>query len=416
MTTRDSAGIQIVDNTAAVWQAGEAWQLSEQPTLNIGTDVGAPEYEFGYAHGPVRLSDGRIVVADMQTQQMRFYDAQGKFLMSAGGSGMGPGEFEQLFRLRKIVGDSLMALNPTSLTSIFSSDGKYVRRFDLDAVRMRGNMWWLGRLWDGTLLTMSLQREGTRELAPPPNPRPGVEEARFDVPQRDPMYRDTLLHFLYTMDGRLIDSIVKLPGQWLGEQRVLVPNAAYAFFENTFYHSPGDIVEIRQYRSLAGERIAPAPTTRSVPLVKLERIIRRAPLRPAAITDEDKKQYLEAERARYTDLARRNPGRINMTRVEQGLADTKFPPTVPAHGNRMYTDALGNLWLQEYRIGPQEPFRWSIFDTEGRWLGMVQTPAEFTLNEIGTDYVLGVTQDSLGVQYVRMYSLQKPARVTEQSQ
>jgi hypothetical protein len=407
VTTRDSAGIEIVDNTSAVWQSGAGWKMSDRPILSIGTDVGGPEYEFGFAHGPVRLSDGRIVVADMQTQLMRFYDGQGKFLMSAGGSGMGPGEFEQLYRLRKMGGDSLMALNPASLTSIFSPDGKYVRRFDLDPVRLRGNMWWLGRLSDGTLLAMSLQREGTRELAPSPNPRPGVEEARFDIPQRDPLYRDTLLHFLYTMEGRLIDSIVKLPGQWLGRVRALVPNAAYAFFENTFFHSPGDVVEIRQYRSLVGERAATTTVEHGTPLVKLERIIRRVPLRDAAITDEDRNQYLQAERARYAELARRNPGRVDLARLERMVAETEFPPTVPAHGNRMYADALGHLWLQEYRIGPNEPYRWSIFDRAGRWLGIVQTPTDFTVNEIGADYVLGVSQDSLGVQYVRMYRLEK---------
>ena len=109
---RDSAGIEIVYSDKPAWTEGEAWKLSSEPILDIGTDIGDPDYEFGFAHGPVRLGDGRIVVADMQTNEMRFYDANGKFLMKAGGSGGGPGEFEQLYRLRKIAGDSLMALNP----------------------------------------------------------------------------------------------------------------------------------------------------------------------------------------------------------------------------------------------------------------------------------------------------------------
>ena len=49
-----------------------------------------------------------------------------------------------------------------------------------------------------------------------------------------------------------------------------------------------------------------------------------------------------------------------------------------------------------------------MFDTEGRWLGMVETPRQFTVNEIGADYVLGVWLDDLDVQHVRMYRLEKP--------
>jgi len=96
---------------------------------------------------------------------------------------------------------------------------------------------------------------------------------------------------------------------------------------------------------------------------------------------------------------------MDMAWLERSLAETKFPLTIPAHGNRMYADALGNLWLQEYRAGTVDPFRWSIFDPTGLWLGIVETPAGFTVNEIGEDYVLGIWQNSLDVQHVRMYGL-----------
>jgi long-subunit acyl-CoA synthetase (AMP-forming) len=66
--------------------------------------------------------------------------------------------------------------------------------------------------------------------------------------------------------------------------------------------------------------------------------------------------------------------------------------------------------LQEYAIEADGPHRWLVFDTAGSWLGTVDTPARFTLNEIGADYILGVVRDSLDVQYVQMYRLEKPRR------
>jgi hypothetical protein len=355
-TVRDSAGIEIVENTARAWRQGEECRISAEPMLEIGAEDGAPEYEFGQAHGPVRLTDGRIVVADMQSNQMKWFDASGRYLMSAGRTGGGPGEFEQLYRLRKIGGDSLMALNPASLTSIFTSEGEYVRRFDLDPVRNRGNLWWRGQLSDGTLLALSLQREGTREIAPPADARPGVEHARLDIPEQPPFYRDSLLHFLFTMEGQLIDSIGELPGQWIGRERALVPNAAYAFFGDAFFHSPGDVVEVRTFRSLARRRAAGTVSPETPhELIRLERVVRRVPLRDLTVTEADKQAYIAEQRAMYEGIA-----------------------------------------------------RGSVIDTAGIWLGIVETPPQFTVYEIGADYLLGTWRDSMDVQYVRMYRLEKP--------
>ena len=401
----DSAGVQIVDNKSPLWQVGEEWVLSAEPVVDIGMEEGPAHYAFGYAHSPVRLRDGSIVVADMQTNTMHFYNAAGRWVKSTGRTGEGPGEFSQLYRMRKIEGDSIMALSPTSLTSIFTPDGEYVRRFDLDPVPGRSNLWWLGRLAGNTLVGFSLEREGT-VLGPPPD---DAHEASFDRPDKPMFYRDSLLYMLFTMEGQLIDSIAELPGQYLGEPSVYAPNAAHAFFEDIFYHSPGDRIEIRAFRSLvARDGTADRETPR--PIMRLERIIRSVPPRDVTLTDELKELYFAGERRRYDELRERNPGQFDEASLNRRLAETQFPPAIPAHQNRMYADALGNLWLQEYVLDAEAPQRWLVFDTDGRWLGAVETPARFTVNEIGADCVLGVWRDSLDVQHVRVYGLDKSAR------
>jgi len=87
---------------------------------------------------------------------------------------------------------------------------------------------------------------------------------------------------------------------------------------------------------------------------------------------------------------------------------TVFPDQLPAHGTGMRVDAEGNLWLEEYEVAGLPEDRWSVFDPDGRWLGVVQLPTDFTLNEVGADYLLGIETSELGVQYVRQYPLIKP--------
>ncbi len=105
---RDSAGIRIVENSAPAWSEGEGWRLSDEPTLEIGVLDGAPEYQFYRAFDGARLSDGRIVVANAGTHELRVYDSNGDFLGSSGREGAGPGEFKNIGVLEVFAYDSLL--------------------------------------------------------------------------------------------------------------------------------------------------------------------------------------------------------------------------------------------------------------------------------------------------------------------
>jgi hypothetical protein len=60
--------------------AGEAWVVEEEPSLEIGTQDGAAEYIFFRVAGALRLDDGRVVIADGFSNQVRFYSEAGEFL------------------------------------------------------------------------------------------------------------------------------------------------------------------------------------------------------------------------------------------------------------------------------------------------------------------------------------------------
>ncbi|MFN2327096.1 MAG: hypothetical protein ABR551_14620, partial [Gemmatimonadales bacterium] len=48
---RDSAGIQIVENTGPRFTEGQGWLLSAEPTVQIGGDETNPVYDLGQVTG-----------------------------------------------------------------------------------------------------------------------------------------------------------------------------------------------------------------------------------------------------------------------------------------------------------------------------------------------------------------------------
>ena len=67
--------------------------LADEPLVQIGMMDGPPEYLFGNITGAIRLPDGRIVVADEQSYEIRMYDAAGAHVWTSGQEGEGPGEY-----------------------------------------------------------------------------------------------------------------------------------------------------------------------------------------------------------------------------------------------------------------------------------------------------------------------------------
>ncbi len=392
----DTSDYRVVRNDTPVWSDSTAWRLSAEPLLQIGALGGPPEYQLASAHSPVRLADGTIVVANMATNQIRFFDARGRFIRNVGGGGQGPGEFEQLWQMKKVAGDSIMGLSPPTQTSIFTPDGRYIRRFTLDLVSGRPNIWWLGRLEDGTLLAHSLSQKGLKFEGR--SPESDGHEGRVIRPERPEGYRDSLMLFRFTMEGKMIDSLGDLPSQNVGESQVFAPNGGYAFHRNRFFHGPGDVFEIRVFSVRPYSPQQGSTNEPSLP-VRLERVITRTPTRDLTVTAAHQKAYIDEQCSQIN--WRGGPCRI-VTPV--------FPARFPAHG-RLMTDAGGNLWVQEYLLPGETATRWTVLDTAGRWLGMVDMPERFRPNEIGDDYVLGIWRDEADVQFVRMYHLLKePAR------
>ena len=408
----DSAGVTIVTSDQPLWDARDGWTLSHEPILEIGAVGGDSAYQFHSAHTALRLSDGRIAVANMGSNQLRYFDAAGKFIKNVGREGQGPGEWDQLYQLRRGGGDTLLVVEPANEHSIISPAGNYIDRFSLDPVERRDNIWGLGKLSSGYMVAFS--------LAPPPDRlrySSGGEEEHVTLgPNRAPegFYRDEYQHFVYDLKGRMIDSVGLLPGrtQYGGNmQPAFATRGWYANAGDRLYFGPGNKHEIREYRfeitpgigDAAAMRVA-NPKKRLAVMI-LERIIRRAPDASLAVTQELIDRYKESERRMWEDRQKAGqlPARVN---IQIQMDHIAFPDSLPAQA-RLMIDSEMNIWEQRYNLPGDSLDTFAIFDSTGVWQGRLTMPPRFRVTDIGSDYVLGIWRNDDDVQFVRMFRLNK---------
>ena len=180
---RDSAGIHIIDNARPVWSAGQEWRVSPEPVVDIDGS-GGPEYEFGRVAGVVRLTDGRIVAADQQALQLRFYDSTGHHLKSVGRKGQGPGEFTDLSTVSRLPGDTL-AVDIRMGASLFTPTGTFVRNVRFGpfppGVLQTPMVMVLGRFDDGLTVVSDYPQGLRRPGGAPVSMKTGEDHSYFSV-------------------------------------------------------------------------------------------------------------------------------------------------------------------------------------------------------------------------------------------
>jgi hypothetical protein len=339
--------------------------------VEMGALEGDEAYQFDQVRGISRLSDGRIVVANGGTHELRYFDPTGRHLRSVGRKGEGPGEFQGLGVLVTWSGDSVAVYDwNLRRVSVFDSSGDFARSVTLQYPA--SVPFPVGRFADGAWLA-----------------QPGFTFAPGS-PGTD-IVRDTSVLLVFDGQGVLQDSASRYVGPdfYVRSEGLSAFAMSLPFSRSTEVAVWGD----RYYAGYTERYEVTRFDARGVP----DLIIRA--LRPAApLTEADVAAY-KAERLADMDAQSR-------PQAERLYRDMPFPATMPAF-NALQVDAEGNLWVLE--VGPQgdEQPRWTVFDTTGRVLGTIGTPPAVSVREIGRDYLLGTWSDELEVQYVRLYRLDR---------
>jgi hypothetical protein len=222
----DSAGVEIVTLRSPVAYAGMEWQLSSDPSLEIGVVAGDESLELSEVAGALRLSDERIVVGNGGTSELRFYGTAGAHELSVGGDGEGPGEFRSIAFVGLMGHDTVVAYDGRlHRLSRFDGSGTFIGSQTIRgailpymAGVMRSGSWtdsWV-RTYAGESAELEARwRHGFREI-PPPERIPVFRSLEADTEgnvcaERYPLTVDAAPHYwCFTPEGRFLGSI-RLP-------------------------------------------------------------------------------------------------------------------------------------------------------------------------------------------------------------
>jgi len=373
---RDSAGITIVENDHTRPRWTTPWVLSEEPVLRIGSVEEDTTQLLYRVTDTRRLRDGRVLVVNAGSAEVRIYSAEGQLLQTLGRRGEGPGEFRSPWNAYPLQGDSILIIDLYREVAIFDSDGIFAREFDLnlpEGLLGGESAEPVDQFGDGSLLFRG--------------------HSVYD-PSRQGVGRNVVPMLRIPLDGTLAGSL----GDFLDQTNHYgQPHRDYAFgawakeaaADSTMWYGPGDRFELGEV-ALDGT------------VLKLVRLNR--PARP--ITEADRDRYRE-DYSKQMDVW--NPGR-GEEYWRRMADDALFPDSFPVH-HQLETDPLGNVWVQDYRsmlsVTPVDRV-WSVFDAKGAYLGEVVVPGGLTVHDIGETHLMGKWTDDLGIEYVHVYEIEKP--------
>jgi hypothetical protein len=363
------------------------WHLADSPVVRVGVQEGEAPYQLHDVRFAARLSDGRVLVVDGGSQEVRWYTLSGVHQSTLGRRGAGPGEFRNVRSVIVTRDDSIVVMDlANQRISWVSPEETLVREHPVSGFGT-GDKRVLGVTTDGRLPIAN--RRHTYSVA-----RPGFNPTR-----------DSLLLFLYSSSG--VDSVARLPGdesstwvrfdngrpsrmqQWgLGYGHLTLTGSTHDHF--IVAHGEHGQLEMLDWDGK---------------VVRVSRLEDRA---PAPVTEADRdgfvKYWVDAARAR---------GVTDVTEIEQGRRDEMraLPEnhTVPPF-DRLLVDAEDRIWLRDYRppwFAGGDAQAWTVYQANGHVLARVSVPGGLDVMHVGKDHVTGVERDELDVQTVAVYRVER---------
>ena len=397
VTIRDSAGIEIVENHAPEYVAGQFWTIDPEPEFVLGGSEDLSGLANDSAQliwrvvGLARLPDGRVAVLSSGSRRLMLFEPSGELSRIIGGPGEGPGEFTHPLALQYLPPDTLVVWD-YFLSSIdyFDTAGNLLKERSLDFARMGVH---------------GVGAESLRFPLPNGSFLAGVSDMTVDESPDD-----CSRLAVHGLSWALMGSPLRVRGMTVHGEELLRIDDAYAAHsfgcarpyrthlaaggDPPLVYISNDHTEIQQ-RSLDGA---------------LVRIIRRT-TEPPPVTDKAWKTEL-VQRARNRDM----DGWLRRTEDDEPIPRRKRYPAIES----ILVDADGYLWVREWSASESGiPDRWSVFSSEGRWLGGLAFPPDPAAPDldlcaraasncrVGKDYFVIVRMDELGRERVEGYRIRR---------
>lgn len=372
----DSARIAVTFSRGE--RAADTVRTAAEPSLVIAqADAERPLFRVLKA---IQLDSTTIVVANAGTNELYYFDHEGRLTTRAGAAGDGPGEFRMLVEAGGSAGGTLWT-------------------FDL---RLKRFYEWTA---SGTLLTsMTL----TRQIGDLYQPQIGgvFADGSFVIYQKVQFLaspgpagfeRDSLTIFRYNPKTDSTTALLKVAGQ---EYVIYETAQGGRYGRDARAFGKGPVIATDNGRLFTGE------TDRFEIRVysddgSLDRVVRRS-WESVPVTDEDWMIWRDARLEEVSDAALR-------TRLDEHLRRRPPPPEfMPVLSGEVFVDDGDRMWVGEYVWPPDSEQRWSVFGPSGDFERVVLTPSGLTVTDVGEDWVMGIWKDSFGVESVRRFELEVP--------
>jgi hypothetical protein len=373
VSRRDSAGVQIVQNGPPDSGAVQWWTLAPMPQLDVGKAEGTDSDVLFRVIDAVRLSDGRVVIANAGNSQVRYYSAAGDHVFTSGRQGGGPGEFQRITGILPMSADSIAVIDGGARrVTVLTRDG----RFSRDVLGVPGaQVGVIGRRDDGTWVAQS------------------NSPLRGNAVLQGPVRPNIVYVTLPPNGGEVMDTL----GQFPGPERVVRVAESGGTITSIDIMTP-PFAKTTSVVTLGNDLVVATQDAAEVRVYDqhgaLRRIVRSG-MPALRVTPELVDEYMKRQ------LAPVPPERHKAMRENQLAIMTA--ETVPPYGT-LAVDRAGNFWLQDYP-GLTVDQRWTIFAADGARVARIVLPRLFTPYDIGEDWILGRELDDLDIEHVRLYAI-----------
>lgn len=350
---QDSAGITLVDHSAAGFAAAPNWALGANPVAVIGGEADDGAVDLSNSQLGTMLADGRVLAMSMQPPQLYIFNADGTLQGTLGRGGEGPGEYRFLSALMVLGADSIAGYDLMNRRALIFDAGGTAHdpiQFPLSASPIPPLL--SGRLTDGTWFFQSFN-----PMAEPPAGTTGVY--RNDAPvltwRTGSDHYDTVFT---TLGPMLKQGTVSMGGNSMTIGRGI------GYGSNSFLGGSGDLIW-----STTGERfvISGHDATGA-----LKRQIRVA-LPARAVTEADRERFKGVLREALERVRSMAPPAL----IESELAKVDETPFAEQHAGigQMLVDRLGRIWATPNLPQVDSVATWAVFAPDGALLGKVTVPA-----------------------------------------
>jgi hypothetical protein len=342
------------------------------PVISLGVEQGDTLMEFGRVSNALKLSDGRIAVADFGNTAVRVFNPNGTHALTIGRRGNGPGELPSLTRLAVLPGDTILAGGAVRVNR-YAPEGNVLGQQNLD--------------WSG-LNRPPFQVEAAHPLG---GGRYLLYMIRTSTGEAasDKLHRNDNLWLVWRGSLEDSDTLGLFPG--LEQINFTENNERYtsvpAFPASTQYAISRDWIVVAD---LASDSVLRYDVKKGrsrwihLPLVK-------QPVSDSVLAELEEKGCHEAPDVQRCEIQRRRLPR-------------------PSHYPEMAdiaVDSLGNIWVRTNPPLVRGFAEWRVFDEDGIGMARIAIPQSVRITQIGQRYIIGVATDVLGVQRVVEYELQR---------